>query len=223
MKKISDERIQNVYESIKKLSGYYEIENLMGRTIAACNFKQEHKVFSQFSEREDIYFEFADEGLFEGREAVRALLHMIIGGEPIPGDMLDIQLTSPMVVVADDLHTARGVWWTVGAASVPREGRNPQPLWCWGAFAADFIFENGEWKIWHLHYFRWIKCDYHKGWVDDTSLENRPNTALHPLAKASRYHNPFTPYCIRDGIPPCPRPYSTYDGDSWMLERDKTK
>lgn len=220
---VSKERITKTLNSMKKLSGYYEIENLMGRFIAACNFKQKDVAFSYFSEREDIYCEFADEGLFEGPEAVKAVGNIVLGEQPIAGDMLDIQLTSPMVEVADDLATAKGVWWTAGAASIPKENEDPQALWCWGAIAADFIFENNEWKIWHLHYFRWIKCDYHKGWVDDTSLENRANTSLHPLAKASRYHNPFTPYCIRDGLPACPRPYATYDGDAWMLCRDKTK
>lgn len=220
---ISEARKAKVFGSIKKLSAYYEIENLMGRATAACNFKQEADVLSCFSAREDVYCEFADEGRFEGREALKAILHMVVGGEPKPGDMLDIQLTSPMVEVADDGNTARGVWWTAGAASVPRENEDPQALWCWGAVAADFVFEDGAWKIWHAHYFRWIKCDYHKGWVDDTSLENRANTAMHPLAKECSYHNPFTSYCIRDGIPPCPRPYNTYDGDGWMLCRDKTK
>ncbi len=223
MSTIREVRVKRVYENIRKLSAYHEIENLMGRTIAACNFRQDHETLGYFSTRDDISLEFADEGFFEGREAVKAILKIIIGSTPKEGDMIDIQLTSPMVEVAGDLETAKGVWWTAGAASIPHDTAEPQAVWCWGAIAADFILEEGQWRIWHAHYFRWIKCDYHKGWVDDTSMVNRPNTALHPLAKASRYHNPFTSFCIRDGIPACPKPYNTYDGDSWMLCRDKTR
>ena len=141
----------------------------------------------------DISCEIADEGLFQGREGVKAILNMVFGGEAEPGDMLDIQLTSPMIEVVGDLQTARGVWWIAGAASVPMGSKDPQALWVWGAVAVDFIWEEKEWKLWHVHYFRWIKCDYHKGWADDTSLVNRPNTAMHPLSKPSTYHNPYTP------------------------------
>lgn len=220
---ISKERKEKVLNTMKQLSAYSEVQNLMGRCAAAVNFKMTHRVLGYFSDRDDISCEIADEGLFEGPEAVEAVLGIFLGEKPVPGDMLDIQLTSPMIEVAGDLRTAKGVWWTAGAASQPREGQDPQPLWVWGAVAADFICENNEWKLWHVHYFRWIKCDYHQGWVEDTSLVNRLNTAYHPLSKPSTYHNPFTPFSIRDGIPPCPRPYETWEDDGWMLCRDKTK
>lgn len=221
--KISEERKERVFRSMKKLTAYREIQNLMGRCAAACNFKQVQKIYAYFSERVDISCEIADEGLFHGREGVKAILNMVFGGEAEPGNMLDIQLTSPMIEVAGDLQTARGVWWTAGATSVPMGSKDPQALWVWGAVAVDFIWEEKEWNLWHVHYFRWIKCDYHKGWADDTSLVNRPNTAMHPLSKPSTYHNPYTPLSIRDGIPPCPRPYDTWTDDNWMLCRDKTK
>ena len=62
---------------------------------------------------------------------------------------------------------------------------------------ADLIFRN-EWKIWHLHYFRFIRCDYEKGWVKDTSMINRLNTPMHPLSKPTTYHNPYSPLSIRE-------------------------
>ena len=83
-------------------------------------------------------------------------------------------------------------------------------------------YEN-TWKIWHLHWFRFIKCSYDKGWVKDTSMMNRPNIPVHPLSKYVTYHNPYSPLSVRDGIPACPRPYDTWTDSDWMLNKDKSK
>ena len=111
----------------------------------------------------------------------------------------------------------------LGAEEREQEEGDPMAIWAWGELAVDFIQEEGAWKIWHLHYFRYMKCDYKKGWVDDTSMINRPNIPLNPLADASTYHNPYSPSAIRDGIPCAPKPYQTYtDADkNWELDRNK--
>ena len=84
-------------------------------------------------------------------------------------------------------------------------------------------YREGKWKVWHLHYFRLIKCAYEKGWVEDLSMINRPNTPMHPESLPTTYHNPYSPLSIRDGIPCMPRPYETYTAADryWELNRDK--
>jgi hypothetical protein len=218
------ERKSNLIRAIESLEIYQEIQNLMGRTIAALNFRQADRVLQNFAlDRQDVWLEYADEGVFEGPEAVTTIVNEVVGAKPLPGEMLDLQLTTPMIEVARDLKTAQAVWWCPGAGAIAHEDRDPEAIWVWGMIAADFIFTNGEWKIWHLHYFRYIKCLYDKGWVEDTSMINRLNTPMHPLAKPSTYHNPYSPLSIRDGIPACPRPYETFTDSSWMLNKDKTK
>jgi len=39
--------------------------------------------------------------------------------------MTDIQLTTPMIEVAEDGETAEGVWWCPGAGAILREGQDP--------------------------------------------------------------------------------------------------
>lgn len=221
---ISQERKEKLKNAIKRLEAYQEIQNNMGRCIAAFNFRQADKVLGYFAlEQEDVSLEYADEGVFKGKDAVKTIINEVVGADPKPGEMLDIQLTTPMIEVAKDLRTAKAVWWSPGAGAIPQENADPMAIWCWGMLAADFIFEGNEWKIWHLQYFRFIKCDYDKGWVKDTSMINRPNTPVHPLSSPSTHHNPYSPLSVRDGIPACPRPYDTWTGSSWMLERDKSK
>ena len=222
---ISRERKEHLLKNIQKLDAYHEIENLMGRACAALNFQRTEEVLSYFAlEEKDVSLEYADEGVFEGDEAVKAAFNDLIMKPDQKGYMLDMQLTTPMIEVADDVKTAKALWWCPGISSLPQEGEDPKALWCWGMVGADLIFRN-EWKIWHLHYFRFIRCDYEKGWVKDTSMINRLNTPMHPLSKPTTYHNPYSPLSIREGIPACPRPYENYEESDrdWMLNRDKRK
>lgn len=217
-------RKEALLNSLNKLEAYRVIQNEMGRTIAAFNFRQADRVLSHFAlDKEDVWLEFADEGVFEGSDNVKAIVNEMVGAKPLPGEMLDIQLTTPIIEVADDLQSAKALWWSPGAGAIPTENADPQAIWAWGMLAVDFVNENGSWLILHLHYFRYIKCSYEKGWVEDTSMINRLNVPVHPLAKPSTYHNPYSPKCIRDGVPASPRPYKTYDGPGWMLSRDKTR
>ena len=223
---IAEERKNDLLRKIAKLNAYTEIQNNMGRLIAAVNFRMKDEALKYFAlEKEDVSLEYADEGVFEGREAVEAGMEHLLGTEIRAGEMIDLQLTTPVIEVADDCLTARAIWWSPGAASVLREGEDPQAQWIWGDFAVDFIFVNDTWKIWHLHYFTVIRCDYQKGWVDDTSLINRLNIPMHPQAKPSTWHNPYHPKAIRYGIPAAPYPYETWDEKDryWMLRNDKTR
>lgn len=56
--------------------------------------------------------------------------------------------TSGIVEIADDRQTAKGVWYTPGII-----GRYQGLQALWERYGIDFIMENGEWKIWHLHVY----------------------------------------------------------------------
>ena len=222
---ITETRKKEVFKNLQKLEAYQEIQNEMGRTAAAFNFRQADRILSHFAlEMEDVSLEYADEGVFQGPEAVRVIVEEVAGKTPVKGEMLDLQLTTPMIEVAEDLQTAKAVWWCPGGGAIAREGRDPEAIWAWGMIGADFIRIGEAWKIWHFHYFRYIKCSYDKGWTEDTSMINRPNIPMHPLAKPTTYHNPYSPLAVREAIPACPRPYAVHEGTAdWMLCKDKTK
>ncbi len=56
--------------------------------------------------------------------------------------------TTGVVQVAEDRKTAKGVWYTNGGIG---SGQSMQGMW--ERYGIDFINENGEWKIWHLHVY----------------------------------------------------------------------
>ena len=222
---IAAERKTALLNAMQKLEAYRQIQNEMGRAVAAFNFRQADRLLSFFAlDKADVSLEYADEGVFNGPEAVRAIVNDVVGKEPKPGEMLDMQLTTPIIEIADDLQTAKCVWWMPGAGAIPQEEGDPMAIWAWGELAVTFVQEGDAWKIWKLHYFRYMKCDYKKGWVDDTSMINRLNTPLHPMSDTTTYHNPYSPTNIRVGIPCPPKPYAVYDAEkdkNWELDVNK--
>ncbi|TXS90338.1 nuclear transport factor 2 family protein [Parahaliea maris] len=61
--------------------------------------------------------------------------------------------TTPIIEVAGDGKTAKGVWYSPGVglmAKVTDDDAEVNSVFFWEKYAADFIKENGKWKIWHL-------------------------------------------------------------------------
>jgi len=72
------------------------------------------------------------------------------GGPPGgPGGSLDFHLLSiPVVEVAEDGMTAKGVWASPGILSEGQPGQY-MTAWIWETYASDFVKEDGVWKSWH--------------------------------------------------------------------------
>ncbi|WP_219993873.1 nuclear transport factor 2 family protein [Aestuariibacter sp. GS-14] len=61
--------------------------------------------------------------------------------------------TTPIIEVAGDGKTAKGVWYSPGMglmASVQGDDAPINSVFFWEKYAGDFILEDGKWKIWHL-------------------------------------------------------------------------
>lgn len=61
--------------------------------------------------------------------------------------------TTPVIEVADDGKTAQGAWYSPGVGIMPvYEGGkiHMQSMFFYEKYGADFVKEDGKWKIWHL-------------------------------------------------------------------------
>lgn len=61
--------------------------------------------------------------------------------------------TTPVIEVAGDGKTAQGAWYSPGMGIMPTivNGKVAlQSMMFWEKYGADFVKENGVWKIWHL-------------------------------------------------------------------------
>jgi hypothetical protein len=119
-----------------------------------------------------------------------------------------------MIQVAKDRKTAKAIFYSPGHETfVRKEGKIA--TWCWGKYGNDFIREDGEWKIWHLHWYTTFRTPYDRSWQEpyevpfvETMRSKVPNQ------KPCTYHKPYSVDVVFDEMPPYPEPYDTWDGKS---------
>lgn len=163
-----------------------EIKNLMGKYANCLILNREQDIFDMFwAGREDICLGFND-GWYAGRDAVRdyygacvrrsALVAKILK-EHFPeqlGGLSDEEMygrgpfkikpiSSPVIEVATDGKTAKGLWHCNGSYN-DVEGCGPVAHWTWGYYAVDFVREDEGWKIWHMSYTNDIDCIGGQSW-----------------------------------------------------------
>ena len=125
-------------------------------------------------------------------------------------------MACPVIEVAGDGKTAKGLWFCQGAYNEV-ETCGPVAHWTWGYFAADFVKEEEGWKLWHLQYLNDVDCICGQSWAgEQVKYPDLPEFA--PLGEfrypeydvkkefRALYHagRPVTP------CPEIPRPYETF-------------
>lgn len=216
-----------------------EIKNLMGRYAVSFLLKREKDMFADFwSGREDVSMGM-NNGWYVGREAIAEWFSAIhsatekkaallkadlpdkLGNKTAAeiygiGDFDVKPLGTPVIELADDLQTAKGMWYSQGSkADVTESG--PVSYWTFGVFCVDFILENGAWKIWHLQYLEDVKCLCGQSWAElskpfpelEAYAELKDEKLPEPTVKAALY-TPYSPNRPMARLPKLPEPYKTF-------------
>jgi len=71
----------------------------------------------------------------------------------IGGEWASHTQSTAIIVVADDGKSAKGVWESPGLhfTAQVRDGKiSKSGSWFWEKYGADFVKEDGKWKIWHI-------------------------------------------------------------------------
>ena len=165
-------------------------------------------------------------GLYYGPASVRRLfldLHGVMLGDREKGTVKNGALyvdanTTPIIEVAEDLKTAKGMWLC------PEMGTKKSKQGIWEGSTgyihrcADFYNENGHWKIWHYMVFHLSNAPVGKSWTDpEVVAMNQVNQAnAFPDFKPD---SPSAPGIGRPNswrpdhptfAPPVPVPYRTF-------------
>jgi hypothetical protein len=143
-------------------------------------------------------------------------------------------MTTPVIEVAKDGETARGLWLMIGAESGQFPGEaEARACWAAGQFAMDFIKENGEWKIWKYNTTGLIYSPFEKGWHKENAevLEGMLAREFPEDEQADRpasYAWMWSPKDYFQNIPPVPLAYETWDdslacipvpGSEWDIQK----
>ena len=167
-------KIERLELELKKERAINEIQNVLGRYVYMHIGGQHEGCMALFSSREDMTVEIGPMGLFrgpKGLEQIYGVNHTVNEGDRV-GFLAVHPLTTPVIEVADDLQTAKGLWLHHGVETKPDldQPGKMDAVFMDGYYAIDFIFEEGAWKMWHFHMFPLFSCPW-----------NTPFTEVEPL------------------------------------------
>ena len=209
-----------------------EVKNLMGKYMNYLIMNMDTEIFGDLwaREQEDVCLGFND-GWYRGKKAVdgyyRAVgkRHMLVARllkKKFPADLGDkaeeelygigafrsYPIICPVVKVAEDGKTAKGLWYCQGShAEVTSCG--PTSSWTWGYYAADFVREGDDWKLWHLQAANDVDCRCGASWGEPAQpLPDLPEfQALKDfsLPRFTRQETVRAPYSPDRPLAPAPR------------------
>jgi len=217
-----------------------EIKNLMGKYVQSLVLRRDNALWNDFwsKEKEDVCFAL-NNGYYIGQESIQKYYRSVMNKVMVCGKILqkifpkDLgelsdeelygtgffeqkPLQNGIICVADDRKSAKGLWCCNGSFTDITPG-GPCAYWIWAYFAVDFVYENEEWRIWHLQYLEDVKSPSGQNWAREIKeLPNRPEfeqvnelTLPEPDVKCvlREYYSakrPFTP------TPRIPENYQTF-------------
>ena len=163
------------------------VENLFAHYMYLHNAFQDEKIKTLWAKRgtPGISAQYSNVGVYTNYDSIMAY-H---SGRPSPvGKLIFHYLTTPMVEIAEDGRTAKGVWIAAGvesglmspeqAAAAPTflfekaeasgnevHGKKVWAHWVQMKYGVDFIRQDGEWKIWHFRCFEVSRARFDKNWI----------------------------------------------------------
>jgi hypothetical protein len=228
-------------ELIARWEGQRDIKNLMGKYANCIILNREGEIFGLFwsKTREDICLAFND-GYYKGRGDVEAYYKSVYERNALVSRLLRDRfpdqlggmsdeavygigpfkvkpLACPVIEIAEDGKTAKGLWYCQGAYSeVGSSG--PVAFWTWGFCAVDFVREDREWKIWHLMYVNDVDSICGQSWgKPQKPYAELPEFAALKDFKYAEYTQKMEirPYYRTDRplvpVPRIPEPYDTFE------------
>lgn len=180
-KEFTTEELTSRWEDVR------EIENLMGRRSFYSMIRQDDKIWKEYwcKKAPDPCLGFND-GYYKGYEALEAYFKGVhdrialqteliqkakpekLGGKSLEeifgvGSLVCGNLTTPLIELAEDGQTAKGLWYVMGEdAELCPSG--PICHHSWGRVGVDFVKEDGAWKIWHMVFAEDIWCPTGTSW-----------------------------------------------------------
>ena len=160
-----------------------EVENLFSHYMYLHNAFRDEEIIPLWAEKgtPGIRAQYSNNGVYTNWDTI-TYYHR---GRPSPIGKLIIHLTTtPMIEVAADGKTAKGLWICTGVESgltdpehakmapdymydpgVEVDGKKVWQHTVYMKYGIDFIKQNGEWKIWHFHCFEVARSPFKLGWI----------------------------------------------------------
>lgn len=203
-------------DRLQRLEDVREIENLMAKYAYLHTAGMHEETAALFAQKTPgVRVEISPIGRWNGPEGVYKVMvkfHKFIGvGKP--GHLCVHPQTTPLIQVAGDGKTAKGVWMSPGLETRKDEDTGTfLGLWVWGHYGVDFVKENGKWRFWHFHAYAFLATPYDQSWtepIDRSALEMLPDDIKPDVP--NDYYAMYTTTSEIRYLPVPPEPYETFD------------
>ncbi len=215
-----------------------EVQNIMGKYSQSYCIKQEGALPQFWSSREDVSLGVND-GYYVGPESIQGYYGAIAAETALASRLIRARfpeklegkteaecfgvgqisyrpIDTPVIEVADDLRTAKGIWIVRGLVEKVTSA-GPVSFWDFSYWAVDFILEDGAWKIWHMQDLHEVDCRQGIN-LTDTPAPLPVDPAFAEMDSLS-FPAPDKPCCLRKVYsagraftpsPRVPEPYKTF-------------
>lgn len=144
-----------------------------------------------------------EEAVLADNAAMRALFPEELAGKADSeiwgvGSAVVHTITTPLIELAGDQQTAKGMWYSVGQNTDIDHAKGPVAYWNWEKYALDLKKEDGKWKIWHLIICTDFKSQVGRNWADSN------------IAPSGDYYKAYDTHQTPQDYPPMPEPYETF-------------
>ena len=175
--------LNELLERVERLEARGEIEDLLGEYLHLRMAGDGQGILDRiWSGREDIRIEYGASGPYQSRAKVATFYQK----DHLPGKFTLMQANTPVIRVARDGRSARGLWMVLGAetdagdlgpeppadpnrrallSSQTPEGKAYTAEWMFLRLGADFVKEAGQWRLWHLHVYEILRAPFDQDWV----------------------------------------------------------
>lgn len=159
------------------------VENLFGRYMTLHNAFRDPEIIPLWVKKgtPDVRAQYSNNGIYTNWDNIMS--YHAQRPNP-PGKLIYHFLASPIIEVAEDGQTAKGMWLMSGLESgltspeaakgapefmyeknVTIDGKRVWMHTVYAKYGVDFIKQDGEWKIWHFHCFEVARAPYGMGWI----------------------------------------------------------
>ena len=206
------------------------IANLMGTFTFLNCYKQHERYFANWSANEPtltlnngkyigygavkgFFVDYNNEQTRWANEIMRGLYPEELGGKSdeeiwAVGSNTVLTFTTPIIEVAFDGQTAKGMWYVLGSTTEVYTA-GPKAAWCFGRCAVDFVKEDGVWKLWHMTMFTDIECPVGANWGTEKMYAHEGVEVPAPTESGVNYVG-YGEDFLSLVEPPLPEPYATF-------------
>ncbi len=159
------------------------VENLFGRYMTLHNAFRDPEIVGLWVRKgtPDVRAQYSNNGVYTNWDNIMS--YHAQRPNP-PGKLIYHFLASPIIEVAADGKTAKGMWLRSGLESgltspeaakgapdfmyektVTVDGKKVWMHTVYAKYGVDFIKQDGQWKIWHFHCFEVARAPFGMGWI----------------------------------------------------------